>query len=152
MLPLCFAAPPKKLNVSLSHTKILIDLARLTLAFVFLISVSMIVRHIIGPFGHVAVVELIMASVQSLYDLILACIVSLQVSQVCQVFFYAKVNEIKEENLFYLHRVFVLGLGLSTAFYICHLKGGMCKPTPTYYFLLKVRALSGSALALQQDD
>ena len=104
--------------------RILIDLAHLTMSFVFLISASVIVRHILGPFGEVRIVETIMLFVQSLYDLILACIVSLQVNQVLHVFYSAKVNDLKEDVQVVVHRVFVLVMGLTTALYICHVKGG----------------------------
>jgi hypothetical protein len=66
--------------------KILIDLADLTMAFVSTLSSSMILRHIFGPFHHVMIVEAIMLFLQSLYDLVLACIVSVQVTQVLTVF------------------------------------------------------------------
>jgi hypothetical protein len=41
------------------------------MAFVFLISASVIVRHALGPFNDVPTVETLMFFVQSLYDLIL---------------------------------------------------------------------------------
>ncbi len=117
--------------------KILIDLADLTMAFVSTLSSSMILRHIFGLFHHVMIVEAIMLFLQSLYDLVLACIVSVQVTQVLTVFCSSKMSEIREELLIIIHRTFTTILGLFTSFSICYLKGGMCKPTPLYFFLLQ---------------
>ena len=117
--------------------KILIDLANLTLAFTGSISLPMTIRQIIGPFHHVFIVETLMFFVQSLYDLVLACIVSVQITQVLSVFYSAKMSEIREELLVVFHRIFILILGLFTSFSVCYLKGWMCKPTALYFFLLQ---------------
>ena len=117
--------------------KILIDLANLTLSFIGSIALPMIVRQIIGPFQIVFLVETIMFFLQSLYDLVLACIVSVQITHVLSVFYSAKMSEIREELLLLIHRIFILTLGLFTSLSVCYLRGGMCKPTALYYFLLE---------------
>ncbi len=95
-----------------------------------------IVRTIVGPFRSIVVTMTFMAIMQCTFDMMMACVVSLQLKQVLSIFCPIVMNEIKEELLVTVHRLFVTFLGLSAAFTKCFLRDGMCRPTPFYYFLL----------------
>ncbi len=66
----------------------------------------------------------------------LTCIISLQGTQVLNIFFTTKLNETSEFVLTMTHRFITVTLGLSATLTVCYLKGGMCKPTALYYYLL----------------
>ena len=67
----------------------------------------------------------------------LTCIISLQGTQVLNIFLTAKMNNTSENVLKMTHRIFTFTLGLSATLTVCYLKGGMCKPTALYYYLLQ---------------
>ena len=97
----------------------------------------MILRELIGPFQIVVLVTIIFSVAQYLYVFMLTGIVSVQLTQVSSVFFSAEMSEWGEEVLILIHRIFVLSFGFSTGSLICYNKGGMCGPTPIYYYVLK---------------
>ena len=117
--------------------QILSDLAILSGGFVVTLAVLAVTREMIGPFQNVAIVSTIFMFLQYFYTVMLSCIVSLQITQVLSVFCAATMSEWREELLVVFHRLFVLSVGLSSGGVVCFLKGGMCRPTPFYNYILQ---------------
>ncbi len=72
----------KAVNRKFVRDQIQVDLAVLTESFVAFLSLIIIVREILGPFQSVDVVNGIFMILQCFFDIILACILSLQIVQV----------------------------------------------------------------------
>jgi len=127
----------KLLNKHFLRNQILIDLGFINTVFIVEICFFMIARSIIGPIQNVLIVEAIMITQQCFYDLVLSCIVSLQITQVLSVFWSAKLGEIRDNLIIIVHRIFVLFFGLILATMACYHKNGMCRPIPLYYYFLQ---------------
>ena len=117
--------------------QVLADLAFLTGTTVGISSFISAIREISGPFKNVELVDALFTVYQFQYGLMLSCIVSLQVVQMLNVFFSSSINEWSEEKVILSHRLFVTFLGLSSSGILCFLKGGMCRPTALYYYILQ---------------
>ena len=61
-----------------------------------------------------------------------------QLMQVLSIFFAATFSELKEHLIVLTHRIFVLVFGLASGGLVCYFEGGLCKPTPFYYYIIKV--------------
>ena len=130
------------LNSKALHKKyvrdyILIDLAILNGGFVVLMASTILVRLVIGPFQNEDIVATIFSLLQYMYNTMLACTVSLQLVQLLNIFHAAELSECTEDMLVTCHRLFVAVLGISSAEIVCFLKGGFCRPTPLYYYILQ---------------
>ena len=117
--------------------QILIDLAYSTTAYVLVMALPPIIRKIVGPFSNVTTVEAVLFLLQVAFDLVLACIVSLQLSQVLTVFCSAQMNEVDEKMQVTIHRIFVIVLGMSSSLFTCSMKAGLCRPVSMYHYLLQ---------------
>jgi hypothetical protein len=80
----------KALHKQTIKDQILIDLASLSGGFVVFQSSAIILREIIGPFQHEFLVESIIMLNMFFYFAIIACIISLQFSQVLLILFSAE--------------------------------------------------------------
>ena len=127
----------KLLNKNFLRNQILIDLATINTVFIVELCVIMIARNIIGPLQNDLTVQAIMITQQCFYDIVLSCIVSLQITHVFSVFGSAKLNNIRDNVIILVHRIFVTVLGLATATFACYNKIGMCRPIPLYFYLLQ---------------
>ena len=58
--------------------------------------------------------------------------------QVMSIFFAATFSEVRDHLIVLTHRIFVLAFGLASGGLVCYFEGGLCKPTPFYYYILKV--------------
>ncbi len=116
---------------------VMADLALVTASHMLVVAIPVIVRSIVGPFGNVLVVESLMVLLQSNFNILLACIISLQLLQVLNVFCLVWLSEISDKMVITFHRIFVTLLGFSTSATVCYFKGGVCRPNPIYFFLLQ---------------
>ena len=117
--------------------QILTDLAFITGTFVSSMAFLAVIRELTGPFNLVIIVASIFYVFQYLYSLMLSCIVSLEIFQVLNIYYSASFSEWKEETLFLIHRTFVIVLGCSTGCLVCYFNGGICRPSPFYYYILQ---------------
>ena len=53
-----------------------------------------------------------------------------------RVFFPSNINEWDDEVLIRVHRGFVFGSSLPITILVCHLRGGICRPIPLYFYFL----------------
>jgi hypothetical protein len=117
--------------------QILTDLAIVTGALISSMAFLGVIRELTGPFEVVCIVSSVFIFFQYLYNLMLSCIVSLEVFQVLSIFYAAALSEWNEENLFLTHRTFVVALGCASGSLVCYFNGGMASPTPYYYYILQ---------------
>ncbi len=75
-----------------------------------------------------------MILLQTNFNILLACIISLKLLQVLNVFCLVWLSEISDKMVITFHRIFVILLGLSTSATVCHFKVGVCKPNTIYFF------------------
>jgi hypothetical protein len=127
----------KALQKQQLRDEVLSDLAIISGGLVVIIAGLIVIREIIGPFHSVKVVAAFFVFLQYHYDILLSCIVSLQLTQLLSVFFAAELSEWREDLLVTFHRLFTFVLGFFTAGLVCHFKGGMCRPTSLYYYVLQ---------------
>ena len=127
----------KSLQKQQLRDQVLSDLAIISGVLVVGIAMLIVIREIIGPFHNVNIVAYIFVVLQYVYDIMLSCIVSLQLTQFLSVFFAAELSEWREDLLVLFHRIFTFVLGFFTAGLVCHFKGGMCRPTILYYYVLQ---------------
>jgi hypothetical protein len=117
--------------------QVLSDLAIISGGFVVTIAVLALTRELVGPFQNPTLVSTLFMFLQYFYTTMLSCIVSLQITQVFSVIYAAAMSEWNEETLVLFHRLFVIALGFSTGGLVCFLRGGMCRPTPFYNYILQ---------------
>jgi hypothetical protein len=127
----------KLLCKNVLRNQILIDLATINAIFVLEFCVVMIARNIIGPLESDLTVKVIMITQQCFYDTVLSCIVSLQITHVLSVFGSAKLNNIGDNVIILVHRIFAIVLGLGSATFACFHEAGMCRFIPLYFYLLQ---------------
>jgi hypothetical protein len=120
--------------------QVLADLAFLTGSTVGISSLISAIREMTGPFRNVAIVDTLFTVYQFQYGLMLSCIVSLQLVQMLSVFFNSSINDWSENKVIMAHRLFVLLCGVTSSGTLCFLKGGMCRPTALYYYILQGKA------------
>jgi hypothetical protein len=65
----------------------------------------------LAPSPNVTTVKAVLFLLQVAFDLVLACIVSLQLTQVLTVFFSVQMNEVDEKMQVTIHHIFVIVLG-----------------------------------------
>ena len=117
--------------------QVLSDLAILSGGQVVTVSMLLVVREIVGPFQNVTLVASVFTFLQYYYTITLSCTVSVQLTQVLSVFYAAELSEWREDYLVLFHRLFVAILGVSSSGVVCYFKGGMCRPTNLYYYVLQ---------------
>jgi hypothetical protein len=116
---------------------IMADLAFVTTSHMLVVAIPVVIRSIVGPFENISGVENLMILLQTNFNILLACIISLQLLQVLNVFCLVWLSEISDKMVITFHRIFVILLGLSTSATVCHFKVGVCKPNPIYFFFLQ---------------
>ena len=117
--------------------QVLSDLAFITGGTVSISAFISAVREVTGPFQSLLLVNNLFVIYQYLYGFLLSCTVSLQLVQVFNIFFTAWMSEWSDEQAILCHRIFVAVLGTASSSVLCLLKGGMCRPTALYYYLLQ---------------
>jgi|FrelakmetLWP11LW_1041352.scaffolds.fasta_scaffold113073_1 hypothetical protein len=91
----------KATNIKSVRDQIQIDLASFNMSFISLTSTIILVRELVGPFQSVTVVDSIFMILQSLFDVMLTSIVSLQIYQILSIFHCPALNEWQEANQVY---------------------------------------------------
>jgi len=139
----------KALHKQTIKDHILIDLASLSGGFVVFQSSTIILREIIGPLQNEFLVESIIMLNMFFYFSIIACIISLQLSQVLLIFFSAEFNNWREDWVIKSQRLFVFTFSVSSQGLICSILGYPCHSTPLYYYFLQKNQDSEKAGQLQ---
>jgi hypothetical protein len=117
--------------------QIQVDLAIVTLVYVYLYSSMFIACEVFGPLNSVTILNTALWIVQCLFNMGFNCIIALQFIQFCNIFGLKFLNDWSDFRRLILIRILVFPLGLFIGSGLCLVGAGSCRKTRIYnYFLM----------------
>ena len=117
--------------------QIQIDLAVVTLVYVYLYSSMFIARELFGPLGYLTVLNIALWILQCVLNMGFNCIISLELIQFANIFSLPVFSDWPESHCIRLHRILVFPLGVIIGSGLCSVGAGSCRKSPIYnYFII----------------
>jgi len=112
--------------------QIQVDLAMVTLVYVYFYSSMVIAREIFGPLESLTVLDTALWILQCIFNTGFNCIISLVFIQFCNIFGLSVLNDWQESHRLILTRSLVFTLGVLIGSVLCSVGGGSCRKSPLY--------------------
>ena len=114
-----------------------VDLAMVTLVYVYYYCSMIITREIFGPLDSLTVLDTALWILQCIFNMGFNCIISLVFVQFCNIFGLVVLNDWQESHRLILTRLLVFSLGVIIGSVLCSVGGGSCRKSPIYnYFII----------------
>ena len=114
-----------------------VDLAMVTVVYVYYYCSMIIAREIFGPLDSLTVLDTALWILQCIFNMGFNCIISLVFVQFCNIFGLVVLNDWQESHRLILTRLLVFSLGVIIGSVLCSVGGGSCRKSPIYnYFII----------------
>jgi hypothetical protein len=118
--------------------QIQVDLARITIMYVYYYCIMVIARDICGPLESLDILNIALWILQCIFNMGFNCIISLVFIQFCNIFGLTVLNDWQESHRLMLTRFLVISLGILIGTVLCSVGGGSCRRSPIYnYFIIE---------------
>ncbi len=131
--------------------QIQVDLAVVTLVYVYLYSSMFIAREFFGPLESLTILDTALWILQCIFNMGFNCVIALELIQFANIFSLALLSDWSESQCIRLYRIIVFPLGVIIGSGLCSVGAGSCRKSPIYnYFIidsLKKEVVKTSLLA-----
>jgi hypothetical protein len=118
--------------------QIQVDLAVVTLVYVYLYSSMFIAREIFGPLEYLTLLNIALWILQCVFNMGFNCIISLELIQFANIFSLTIFSDWPESRCLKLHRILVFPFGFIIGSVLCSVGAGSCRKSPIYnYFIIE---------------
>ena len=117
--------------------KIQVDLAVVTLVYVYLYSSMFIACEVFGPSSSVTALNIALWVLQCLFNMGFNCIIALEFIQFCNIFDLTLLNDWPDFRRLFLTRILVFSLGLIIGSGLCSVRTGSCRRTQIYNYFIE---------------